>query len=164
MRLALIAAVAENGIIGRDGALPWRLPADLRWFRAKTSGHHVIMGRTTWESLPQPLVGRTNVVLTRQADYSAPGAWIVSSLDQAIAYAAERGDDEAFVIGGGSVYREALPRCDRLYMTRVLVPVAGDVTFPELPEEATFVETFREHHEPDARNSLPFAFTVLDRA
>ncbi|HMO86745.1 MAG TPA: dihydrofolate reductase, partial [Lacipirellulaceae bacterium] len=123
MIVSLIAAVADNGVIGRDGGLPWRLSADLQRFKRLTMGHPLIMGRRTWEALGRPLPGRTSIVVTRQSPYAAPQAevQITGSLDDALAAAARApgGDQEAFVIGGAEIYALALPRADRLYLTRV---------------------------------------------
>jgi len=161
--VALIAAVADNGVIGKDGALPWRIPADLRWFRARTMGHHVVMGRKTWASIGRPLAGRTNVVVSRNRDLYAGqdsmGCILVESLPAALAVAAAAGDDEVFVIGGGELYREALPVADRIYLTRVHAEVDGDVRFPPLDPGAWF-EVAREDHLDEP---LPFSFCVLER-
>jgi dihydrofolate reductase len=120
MIVSLIAAVAANGVIGRDGDLPWRIPEDLRHFKAVTLGKPVIMGRKTWQSLGRPLPGRRNIVVTRDAGFAAEGAETVASLDAALALVADVA--EAMVIGGGEIYAQALPRADRLY----LHPAEGD--------------------------------------
>jgi dihydrofolate reductase len=160
--VALIAAVADNGVIGRDGALPWRIPADLRWFRERTTGHHVVMGRKTWASIGRPLPGRTNIVVSRNPDLVVPdGVIVVDALGEAIARASRAGDDEVFVIGGAELYRAALPQADRIYLTRVHADVAGDTWFPALDESA-WVEVARETHR-DAE-PLAFSFCVLERA
>src|SRR5262252_9100268 len=116
-RLSLIVAMAGNRVIGRDGQLPWRLPADQRRFKALTMGHHIIMGRKTWESIGRPLPGRTSVVVTRNAQYAAPGALLAASLPEALALAQH--DPEPFVIGGAEIFREALPFSNRVYLTEV---------------------------------------------
>ena len=163
MTVSLIAAVARNGVIGRDGALPWRLSADLRRFRELTTGHHVIMGRKTHASIGRPLPGRSNMVLSRTRDYSAAGCTVVNGLDQALGQAEATGENEAFVIGGARIYELALPAAARLYLTRVEADVAGDVCFPSLVE-AEWREVSREEHGADERNDHPFAFLVLERA
>ncbi len=143
--LTLIAAVARNGVIGKDNALPWHLPADLRHFKALTTGHAVIMGRKTWESLPErfrPLPGRQNIVVTRNAGHVAPGATVVASLPAAMAAAAR---NEAFVIGGAELYRAALPLADRLQLTEIDADYAGDTWFPER-DPAQWQELAREAH------------------
>ena len=160
--VALIAAVADNGVIGQGGALPWRIPADLRWFRERTMGHHVVMGRKTWVSIGRPLPGRTNIVVSRTRDLAVPeGVSVVDGLVTAIERATKAGDDEVFVIGGAELYRAALPLAGRIYLTRVHADVAGDTWFPAI-DEAAWVEVARESHR-DAE-PLPFSFCVLERA
>lgn len=160
--VALIAAVADNGVIGRDGALPWRIPADLKWFRARTMGHHVVMGRKTWASIGRPLPGRTNVVVSRDPELSLPdGVVLVDGLAAAIERAGAAGDDEVFVIGGGELYRAALPQADRIYLTRIHADVEGDASFPPM-DASEWVEVAREPHLDE--DPLPFSFCVLERA
>ena len=158
--LTLIAAVARNGVIGIDNRLPWRLPADLKHFKALTLGHAVIMGRKTWESLPanfRPLPGRRNIVVTRDARYSASGATVVLSLPAAID-AAESG--EAFVIGGAELYAAALPLADRLQLTEIDTTFEGDTYFPTL-DPGQWREITREtHHDADG---FDYAFVTYQR-
>lgn len=159
--LTLIAAVARNGVIGVDNRLPWRLPADLRHFKALTSGHAVIMGRKTWESLPanfRPLPGRRNIVVTRDASYQAAGATIATSLPAAIA-AAESG--EAFVIGGAELYAAALPVANRLQLTEIDASFEGDTHFPAIDHQQ-WRETLREAHHDDA--GFDYAFVTYQRS
>jgi dihydrofolate reductase len=149
MKLVVIAAVAENGVIGSDGEIPWQYPADLAHFRQTTTGHPVIMGRTTYESirdrLGEPLPGRTNVVLTRSGlddrDREEERVTAVGSVDEAVA-AARRRDDTAYVAGGATVYEQFLPHADRLLVTEVPESPDGDVTFPEWDADE-WVETGR---------------------
>lgn len=160
MRLSLIVAMSENGVIGRDGDLPWRLSADLKRFKKITMGHHIVMGRKTYESIGRLLPGRTSVILTRQPDLTAEGAVVAHSLDEALEIA--RDDDEVFVIGGAELYDRALPRVDRIYLTLVNAHVAGDTTFPEFePSDWKVIE--KTSHDADQRNELPHTFTILDR-
>lgn len=161
MRIAVIAAAGDNDVIGRDNDLPWHLPDEFAHFQRTTMGHHVIMGRRTWESRGKPLRGRTNVVVSSRADYEAAGATVVASLDAALELARAAGDDEAFVIGGTRMYAEALPRADRLYLTRVHAEPAGDTYFPSFDAEQ-WREVERRRHEPDERHA--HAFTVLTYA
>ncbi len=156
--LAVIAAVAANGVIGAGNRLPWRLAADLKRFRALTSGHTVIMGRRTWESIGWPLPDRQNVVVTRQRAYRAPGAEVAASLDAALALA--RMPAPAFCIGGGALYREALPRAATLHLTEIHRAFAGDATFPELDRSA-WREVARETHRGD---DFDYAFVTYERA
>jgi dihydrofolate reductase len=132
MRVSLIAAVAANRTIGKDGQLPWHLPADLRHFRRLTWGHPVIMGRRTFESMGKPLPGRTNIVVTRGA-FAHPGVQVARSVEEALALAA--GDDEAFVAGGAEIYRAALPLADRLYLTEIDRDFPGDTHFPDFDRD-----------------------------
>ena len=132
MIVSLIVGRARNGVIGRDGDLPWRLPADLAQFKRRTMGHHLVMGRRTFESLPGILPGRPHLVLSRDPSYAHEGIRVFATLEDALAAAEAAGDDETFVIGGGAVYREALPRASRVYLTRVHADVEGDVTFDDL--------------------------------
>ncbi len=141
--IVVIAAVSEDGYIGKGGKIPWSIPEDLRRFRELTMGHPVIMGRKTWESLPRkPLEGRLNYVVTRQRGYRAPGAVVSRSLEHAIMMAEsgeplEEGIDyrEIYIIGGGEIYRQAMEYADRLEITLVRRKVSGDVKFPEIGEE-----------------------------
>lgn len=162
MRIALIAAAAENGIIGRDNQLPWHLPDEFRHFKQTTEGHHVIMGRRTWESRGKPLPKRANVVVTSQADYPAPGAIVVRSLSEALRRAEEAGEEEAFVIGGTLLYAEALAIADRLYLTRVHATFVGDAVFPSF-DESQWREVERREHPIDDRHAFAFTIRTLDR-
>lgn len=155
MRLSLIAAMARNRVIGRDNTLPWRLPEDLRYFKATTLGKPVIMGRKTWESLGRPLPGRLNIVVTRNASYRAEGATVVTGLPQAIAAAGEV--EEAFVIGGAELYRQALPLAQRIYLTEIATDVDGDASFPEFAD-SDWAEISRDPQR--AESGLEFAFVV----
>lgn len=163
MTLSLIVAVARNGVIGRDGDLPWRLPEDMKAFRRITLGHHVIMGRKTWESLSKPLVSRVNVVVTRQSDYVATGATVVHSLEDAVTLATSAGDDEAFIIGGSSLYEEALPLVRHIYLTRVDADVPGDTTFPLRELDREWSEVKRRTVEADERHPYAFHLCQLER-
>jgi dihydrofolate reductase len=164
MRLAIIAAVADNGVIGRDGGLPWRLPADLRRFKALTLGHHLLMGRRTFEAdVGRPLPGRTVVVVSRGRPELPAGVRRAGTLDEAIAIAAAAGDPEPFVAGGAEIYRLALPRADRLYLTRVHARPEGDTVFPPF-DEAAWREVFREDRPADAEHRYALSFLVYERA
>jgi dihydrofolate reductase len=158
--LALIAAVAQNGVIGVDNRLPWRLPDDMRRFRALTTGHSIIMGRKTWESIGKPLPDRQNIVVTRQRNFQAPGANVVASLAAALAAAIM--PEPVFVIGGEALYREALPLASRLYLTEIHQDFRGDARFPSYARSA-WRETSREARPTDDASGFEFAFTVYDR-
>jgi dihydrofolate reductase len=165
--LALVAARARNGIIGRDGAMPWRLPAEMALFKAITLGKPVIMGRKTWDSFPKkPLPGRTNIVLTRDGSFEAAGALVCETFTEAVAIAREQaeedGVEEACVIGGATLYALALPKAQRLYLTEVEADIEGDTTFPAFDETA-WHEVRREAHPADEANPYPFTLRVLER-
>lgn len=142
--LTLIAAVARNGVIGVDNTLPWRLPEDLKRFKALTLGHPIVMGRKTWESLGRPLPGRSNIVISRDPQYVASGAATATTLQQALSIAALENAQEVFVIGGAEVYRLALPLAQRLQLTEIGQDYAGDAHFPEF-DRTLWRETAREH-------------------
>jgi dihydrofolate reductase len=157
-RITLIAAVARNGVIGRDNALLWQLPEDLRHFRAVTTGHPVIMGRKTWQSLParfRPLPGRRNIVVTRQPAWRAEGAEVVVSPDAALALLSSV--PQAFVIGGAELYAAMLPLADELLLTEIDCDFDGDAFFPAWDRSA-FVETTRETYRAAAPSHFGFAF------
>lgn len=152
--------MSRNRVIGRDNRLPWRLPADLAYFKRVTMGHPVIMGRKTWESIGRALPGRKNIVVSRNADYSAPGAVVVPSL--AAAWEAAEGADEASVIGGTSLFEEALPVADRIHLTEVDAEVEGDTWFPPF-DRGRWTEREIERHPRDDRHEHPFRIVVLER-
>lgn len=168
IHIALVAARGRNGVIGKDGSLPWRLKSDLAWFRRVTFGKPVIMGRATWDSLPKkPLPGRANIVVTRQKDFVADGALICHSLEDAIKTARHRaqetGMDEFAIIGGAQLYAEALPRADRLYLTEVDAAPDGDAHFPEF-DEAAWTLIHREARAAGEGDDHDFVLRVLERA
>jgi len=156
--LALIAAVAKNGVIGGGNALPWRLPADMQRFRALTTGHSVIMGRKTWESIGRPLPGRQNIVVTRQANYAANGAIVKSSLDEALRAATMPAP--VFCIGGGELYALALPRATTFHCTQIDQDFAGETRFPEF-DPSSWHETTRDEHL--APEGFTYAFVTYER-
>lgn len=158
--LAIIVAMAANGVIGAGNRLPWRLPEDLRHFRALTTGHAIIMGRKTWESLPGALPGRQSIVVSRDPSFTAAGADVAASLDEALA--AVRMPEPAFCIGGGELYRLALPRTTTLYLTEIHRDYAGDVHFPRF-DRAQWRETAREEHGSSDPAGADWAFVTLVR-
>jgi len=153
--------MAKNRVIGAQGAIPWRLPAELRLFRTHTVGHHLVMGRKTYESIGRLLPGRTTVVVTRQRGYRVPGALVAHSLDEAIA--ACRNDREIFVIGGAELYAQALPRAGRIYLTTVDAEVAGDTYMPEF-DLGAWREVSSLEYPADAHHAYPFRFAIYERA
>jgi len=167
MRVSLIAAVAANGVIGKDNGLIWTLRDDMAFFKTTTKGHHVIMGRRNWESIPErfrPLPGRPNIVLSRNASWSAEGATCMSSLEAALELAREAGEDEAFIIGGAQIYRLALEEgvVDTMYLTHVEREYVGDTWFPEF-EAADWRARPLFRHVADERNEAPFTVQRYDR-
>lgn len=162
--ISLLVAVSSTGVIGRDNALPWKLSADLRRFRRLTTGHAIVMGRKTFESIGRPLPERTNIVVTRQAGYAAEGVIVASDIDAAIRKASEihGADDEVFIVGGAEIYRQTLERADRLYLTRVEADVAGDTYLPAIDfSQWKLVEETR--FAADERNEFPHSFLVYER-
>jgi len=166
MKVSLVAAVAQNGVIGKDNDLPWRLPDDMKFFMSVTRGHYVILGRKNFESLPEkykPLPNRTNVVVTRQKDYQAQGCIVVHNIQEALKVAEQANEQEVMVIGGSDIYALALPFAHRLYITEVHADVEGDVKFPEFDKQS-WTEVSRVPHEKDDRHAYPFDFVVYEKA
>jgi len=177
VRLSLICAVSQNGVIGIENRLPWKLPADLRRFKALTMNHPVIMGRKTFESIGRPLPGRTNIVITHQKDYQAPGCLVAHSLEHAlqlcrtnpIIIPAEAGirektdpEEESFVIGGASIFKQALPYAGKLYLTQIHQDFKGDTHLFEW-DRAAWRETSREEFQPDAANPFSYSFLTFEK-
>lgn len=160
MLKSLIVARARNGVIGKDNAMPWHLPADLAHFKRTTLGCPVIMGRRTWESIGRALPGRRNIVVTRRPGYAAPGAAVVGSLDAAWRAAGDA--TEAFVIGGAQLYAEALGQADRIYLTEVAGEFEGD-TFFTAPDSSHWRESLLGEHPADERNRYALRFLLLER-
>jgi dihydrofolate reductase len=160
MRLILIAAVADGGVIGRANTLPWYLPADLRRFKQLTTGHTVIMGRKTYESMGRPLPNRRNLVITGSKDFRPAGVTLVPSMEDALKLAKDDGD--VFVIGGARVFEAALPVADRLELTRVHAAIPGDVYFPPF-NPADWTLASEEKHPADDRNQYPYSFQTFDQ-
>lgn len=164
MKISPIVACALNMTIGKDGDLPWHLPADLRFFKKTTMGKPMIMGRRTFETLPGALKGRLNIVLTRRKDFSPEGVEVAHSIDEALVIAQEAypDADEVMILGGAHVYGELLPISDRLYLTVVHETVEGDTFFPAFDIDEWQIASV-EHHDADDKNEYPFSFYVLER-
>jgi len=161
MTLSLIVAVDENNGIGKDNKLPWHLPADLKHFKALTTGHPIIMGRKTFESIGKALPNRRNIVISRQTDYVAEGVSVVSSLDEAFRIC--KTDDESFVIGGAEIFKYALPLANILYLTVIHHEFNADTFFPEINKE-NWIEAESTTHEPDEKNIYAYTFIKYVRA
>ena len=163
--VAIVAAIAANGVIGREGDMPWRLPSDLKHFRALTTGHPVVMGRKTFESLGKPLPGRTNIVVSRDPSYAAPGVQSCHSLDEALrlAGASPGGREKCFVIGGGEIYRLAMERADELHITHVDAEPQGDTRFPAIEPRLWRVRA-EKMIDRQAGDSANMRFVVYERS
>jgi len=164
MKVALIVAVSRNNVIGRDNQLPWHLPEDLKYFKSVTMGKPILMGRKTFESIGRPLPGRTNIVITRDSEWTAEGVEVVTHIEAALVLGEKACKstevDEIMVIGGAQIYRELLPLADRLYITKVEADVEGDAFFPQID-----FQQWRQVDEkvPEAVDSHPYRFLTLDR-
>ena len=162
MKVSLIAAVADNGVIGRAGTMPWRLAGDLKHFKASTLGKPVVMGRRTFQSLGEPLPGRTNIVISGDHGFAAEGALIVHSLDEALRAAEDEGAAECMIIGGGEIYALALALAERFYLTEVHASPEGDTRFPEF-DRAAWREVARDDKPAAGAGSPAHSFVVLER-
>ncbi|GAB3954231.1 type 3 dihydrofolate reductase [Spirosoma harenae] len=162
MKISLIAAVAENGVIGRDNDMPWHLPDDFGFFKRKTSHHPIIMGRKSLEALGKPLPNRTNIVITRNPDFQADGVTVVNTLDEAITKAKSINQDEIFVIGGGEIYKMAMPVATTLYLTEIHQAYEGDAYFPAF-NKSEWQEVSRRPHSADERHAVAFDFVEYSR-
>ncbi len=160
MSLSLILAASQNGVIGANNRLPWRLPADLAYFKRLTLGHSVVMGRKTYESIGKPLPGRANIIITRQANFQAAGCQIALSLDAALALCPPA--DEVFIIGGADIYRQALPRADKIYLTRIHADFTGDLLMFNI-NPVLWQETSRQNFEPDEKNEYRYSFFIFEK-
>jgi dihydrofolate reductase len=166
MKIVLIAAFAQNRVVGINNALPWHLPEDLKYFKRTTSGKAIIMGRKTYDSIGRPLPNRTNIVITRNSEFKADGVQVVSSLKAAIELAKEvnfiNGVDEVMIIGGASIYQESLPVAERLYLTHVHANVEGDAYFPEV-DFSQWQESSRDDYSASDKNPYDYSFVVYDK-
>jgi len=160
MIVSMIVAMGKNRVIGANGAIPWRLPNELQLFKRVTMGHHIIMGRKTWDSIGRLLPGRTTVIVTRQPDYAVPGAKVVNSLEAALTACSD--DDEVFVIGGGELYQLALPLAQRIYLTTVDVAPAGDTVMPEFDMHQWALAS-SESFNVDEKHAHAYTFAVYER-
>ncbi|MGJ3258428.1 MAG: dihydrofolate reductase [Rhodospirillales bacterium] len=162
MEIVLVVAMSENRVIGRDGDLPWKISADLKHFKKVTMGHPVIMGRKTWESLPFPLPGRRNVVITRAEDAAFEGAETVTTIEGALEMCRRDDAEKAMIIGGGEIFAELMRDADVIELTEVHADVDGDTLFPEI-DTAEWEESFRERHPPETPDGPAYSFVTLER-
>ncbi|MDX1684733.1 MAG: dihydrofolate reductase [Saprospiraceae bacterium] len=161
MKIHAIVAAAKNGVIGKDNDIPWYLPADLKYFKKVTTGSPIIMGRKCFLSIGRPLPKRTNIIVTRNPFYAVSNAFVVHSLVEAFDLAAMEGANEAFVIGGGEIYTQALPFLDKIYYTEIDLEVEGDTFFPELPEDDWKLIS-EDPHPPDEKNPYAYNFKIYE--
>jgi dihydrofolate reductase len=162
MTTSFLVAADENNLIGKDNQLPWHLPADLKYFKSLTDGHCIIMGRKTFESLKKPLPNRTHIVISRQKDYAPEGVIVVHSIEDGIAECKNRGEKEAFIIGGAEIFKQSLSLADRIYLTRIHNTFEGDTYLPDLDlKELKLVK--KEDHEPDEKNNWAYSFMVYEK-
>jgi dihydrofolate reductase len=161
MRIAMIAAMANNRVIGKDNQMPWHLPADLKHFKKVTLGKPVIMGRKTYQSIGKALPGRRNIVISRQSDALTADADWVQSIEQALALVQH--EAEVMIIGGAEIYRQVLPLADTLYITDIDLSVEGDAFFPDYSKAANWLEVASESHQPDPQNPYSYHFRTLNR-
>ena len=163
MIISAIAAMSTNRVIGIDGGLPWHQARDMKYFKETTLGHHIIMGRNNFASLDyRPLKGRTNIVLTRDPFFITSSAMVMHSIEEALSFAQEAGEEEVFIIGGGEVYSQSMHLLDKIYLTEVISEVVGDTYFPEIDMNEWTVESSR-FFEADDKNEFPMRFDVLLR-
>jgi dihydrofolate reductase len=160
--LSAIVAMAENRVIGNGNKMPWHLPADLKHFKAVTNGHPVLMGRKTFESIGKPLPNRTNMIITRDRQYSAQDCLVINDIAAALSMAQELDQNEVFVIGGAEIYKQLLPKVQRLYLTKIHHKFTGDAYFPELSFD-DWHEVSHEDHQPDDKNPYAYSFITLER-
>ena len=160
MIISMIVAAAENNAIGKNNEMLWRLPNDFKYFKDKTSGHTIIMGRKTYDSMGKALSNRKNIIITRDQDLKIPDATVTHSIEEALASGTP--EEEIFIIGGAEIYKQGMPFANRIYLTRVHEHYDADAFFPELDQE-TWIEVSSERHEPDEKNNVAYTFTVLER-
>lgn len=162
MTISIVVAASENNVIGKDNRLLWTLPNDMKFFKNTTWGMPVIMGRKTFESLGKPLAGRTNIIVTTRNNWHPEGAIVVNTLEAAVEAARSTDALEAYIIGGGEIYRQSLPMCNRVYLTRVHTTIAGDTYFPELPATEWTLHS-RLDFPADAKHAFAYSFEVWDK-
>jgi dihydrofolate reductase len=154
---SIIAAKSDNNVIGKDNDLVWHMPADLKFFKNKTKGHWVIMGRKTFESMDGPLPNRTHIIITRQPDYKAEGCYVVNSVEDAFRIAGEQQLEQVFILGGAEIYALSMDKADQMYITEIKSTFEGDTFFPEI-DMTYWKEVNREEHDADEKNPYPYAF------
>ncbi len=162
MIISAIVAASQNGVIGIDNQIPWYLPADWKYFKKITSGHHVMMGRKCFESIGKPLPGRTNLVLSRNPYYLAQGTEIIHTIEEGIRIAESNNETELFIIGGADVYRSTMHMLDKLYFNTIHAEIEGDTNWPDMDWKAWKLLSV-ENHEADEKNKYPYSFSVFEK-
>jgi len=163
MIISQIVAVSQNNVIGKEGGLPWKMPTDSAYFKAKTLGHHIVMGRRNYEAEGKALPGRVNIVLTRNRDFKINDGIVMQKLENAIEFARRAGEKELFIVGGEEIYKLAMPFTDRIYLTRIHTKVKGDTYYPE-PDWSDWKEISSERHKRDTVNPFDYDFLVFVNA
>ena len=163
MIVSAIVAVAKNNVMGRNNDIPWYLPADLKYFKATTLNHHILMGRKTFQSIGKPLPKRTNVIITRQAFFIASGCVTAQSIEHALEIAYDNNEEEVFIIGGGEIYKQSMEYWDRLYLTEVDVEINdGDTFFPEI-DFSQWDHIVKDNHKADEKNNFDYTFNIFEK-
>ena len=162
MIISIIVAVAANNVIGKDNQLLWHLPSDLKYFKQRTTNHHILMGRKTYESIGKPLPDRTSLIITQNKNYQAQGSFVFTDIQKAIEHARADNENELFIIGGAQIYALALPFADKLYLTKIHAPFEGDTFFPQINSNE-WTQTSIESFEPDEKNKFKYDFIELKR-
>lgn len=163
MRISCIVATAKNNVIGKDNDIPWYLPADLKYFKKRTTSHHILMGRNCYRSIGKPLPSRTNIIITRDPFFISSNCLVCHSIEEGILAAKENGEEELFIIGGGTIYDQTKDLWERLYLTELDLQVDGDVFFPDVNlDEWKLIS--EESHEPDEKNHYRYTFKVFDKS
>ena len=162
MIISAIVAVANNNVIGKNNDIPWYLPADLKYFKKTTLGHHILMGRKCYTSIGKPLPKRTNIIVTRDPYFISSNCLIARSIEEGLEMAYDNGEKECFIIGGGTIYDQTKELWDRLYITQVDLDVEGDVFFPSIDMGEWTIQS-QESHQPDEKNPYHYTFKVLNR-
>lgn len=162
MTISCIVAIAKNKVIGKDNDIPWYLPADLKYFKKITTGHHILMGRKCYQSIGRPLPNRTNVIITRDPYFISSNCLVARSIEEGLEMAYDNGETELFIIGGGTIYEQTKALWDKLYLTEVDLEVEGDIFFPELKDDEWEIQDI-QNHKKDEKNVYDYRFKILKR-
>jgi dihydrofolate reductase len=163
MKVSIVVAVAQNNVIGKDNQLLWHLPNDLKFFKQLTSGHHILMGRKTYQSIGKPLPNRTNMIITADQNFEAPSCLVFTDINKAIEEAMQANEHELFIIGGAQIYKLAMPLVNKIYLTKIDASFDGDTFFPEI-KPSEWKQVTNQNFEPDEKNKYHYSFIELERA